>query len=289
MVDPALLSVIIPTYNSAHYLPAALESVNAQAYRPLEVIIIDDGSTDDTATIVADFFRHTGLPGCYRYQTNQGPGAARNHGLTLASGGWIAFLDADDLWLPDKTSRQMQVFDAYPQAGGVWGHTITFAGDISPSESPASLVAPAQPAMLLQSMLFRRTVIQQVGLFPPELRLGEDMDWLLRALEQSVQIVIHPNLVTYYRRHATNLTFDKTQVSRTIPMLIKRSLDRQRAQGMGVGGRPSSLLMLQETTDGASTSAALRLTPHQTGERIFQDQTMSDGNLSHQIPSPEKE
>jgi glycosyltransferase involved in cell wall biosynthesis len=243
MIDPALVSVIIPTYNSARYLPAALASVVAQDYRPLEVIVVDDGSTDNTADCVAEFFRHTGLPGEYVYQPNQGPAVARNRGLTVARGGWIAFLDADDLWLPDKTTRQMQVLSEYPQAGAAWGNASTFAGDLSPDASPAVRTSSPQPRYMLQSMLFRRTALDKVGCFDPKLRLGGDVDWLMRAMEQEVSLVIHWDLVVYYRRHAHNLTHDTYLTNHAVPGLLHLSLQRRRAQGQGAVDRPSSLLL----------------------------------------------
>lgn len=244
MTDPALLSVIIPTYNCARYLPAALESVVAQDYRPLEVIVIDDGSTDETAALVTAFFQHTGLPGDYLYQPNQGPAAARNRGISLAQGDWIAFLDADDLWLPDKTTCQMRMLLDHPQAGVAWGGASIFAGDLSPAASSAVRASPPLPQYMLQSMLLRRTALEQVGLFNPQLRMGEDMDWLLRAMELKVLIVVHWDLVVYYRRHANNLTRDADLTKRAALDFLRLSLQRRRTQEHVVVDRLSSLLIL---------------------------------------------
>lgn len=263
MTDSALISVIIPTYNSAHYLPAALESVVAQDYRPLEVIVVDDGSTDETAAIVADFFQRTGLPGEYLFQPNQGPAAARNRGLTLAHSEWIAFLDADDLWLPGKSTLQMQLLDAYPQAGLVWGSASIFAGDLSPAASPAVRTSLPQPNWMLQSMLFRRSTLDRVGSFNPALRLGEDVDWLWRALEQAVPMVVHRDLVVYYRRHANNMTFDADLTKQTVPGLLRMSLQRRRAQGQPQIARLSSLLIMLPACAGAGDAGSAAPGTHQ--------------------------
>lgn len=254
MTDSTQVSVIIPTYNTARYLPAALESVAAQDYRPLEVIVVDDGSTDETAAIVADFFQRTGLPGNYVFQPNQGPAAARNRGLTVAHGDWIAFLDADDIWLPGKTTRQLQLLAEYPQAGLVWGSASYFAGDLSPAASPVVRTSAPQPSWMLQSMLFRRSTLDRVGGFNPTLRLGEDVDWLWRALEQAVPIVVHRDLVVYYRRHSSNITADADRTQQSVPGLIRMSIQRRRARGrVHVDALSSLLIMLPARAEEAET------------------------------------
>lgn len=101
-----LISCIVPVYNGELYLREAIDSILAQTYRPLEIIVVDDGSTDATPDVVAGY----GDRLRYIRQPNAGPGAARNHGLNLAQGEFIAFLDADDLWHPDKLARQMTRF-----------------------------------------------------------------------------------------------------------------------------------------------------------------------------------
>ena len=109
----ALVSVIIPTYNRARFLKEALESVLAQTYRPLEIIVVDDGSTDETPRVVTAFsVRHVRGP-------RRGVVAARNRGILLARGEFLAFLDSDDLWLPEKISRQVAFFEEHPKAVAV--------------------------------------------------------------------------------------------------------------------------------------------------------------------------
>jgi glycosyltransferase involved in cell wall biosynthesis len=240
--DDTLVSVIIPTFNCERYLAAALDSVTAQDYRPLEIIIVDDGSTDGTAAIAKDFFRSTRLPGHYHYQHNQGQAAARNHGLGLANGAWVAFLDADDLWLSGKTMRQLQIFAEYPHAAVVWGSAIAFAGDAPPAS--ASEPSVVSPLWLLQSMLLRRQIFELTGPFDARLRMGEDVDWLLRAMEQGANCVIHEDLVVYYRRHGMNLTNDTNLTRQNFYAMLKRSLDRRRAQDTDHGESLPPLIRL---------------------------------------------
>ena len=242
-----LVSVIIPVYNGERFLAAALASVAAQDYRPLEVVVVDDGSTDSTAVIVAAFFQRTGLPGHYHYQDNQGPATARNAGLKLAAGAWVAFLDTDDLWVPWKTSLQLQVLAQHPQAGVVWGDAIIIHDDAAAPPAPPMTSPRPHPMFLLQSMMIRRTTLEQIGPFDSTLRLGEDVDWIFRALEQGVRIVIHPGLVLYYRRHATNLTNDEDLTRRKYYSMIKRSLDRRRRQATSPAAQAWALIILPRT------------------------------------------
>jgi len=98
-----LVSVIIPTYNRAGYILHALDSVFAQTYKNYEIIVVDDGSNDETETVLKSYMNRLR----YVYQTNAGPAAARNHGVKFAHGDWIAFLDTDDIWLPAKLEKQL--------------------------------------------------------------------------------------------------------------------------------------------------------------------------------------
>src|SRR6266566_518104 len=114
------VSVVIPAFNAGRTITAALQSVFAQTYRRYEVIVVDDGSADDTALRVAEW----GSRIQYVRQANGGPGAARNEGIRRARGRLIAFLDADDVWLPRKLQRQMAYFDRFPETGLLHAHTI---------------------------------------------------------------------------------------------------------------------------------------------------------------------
>ena len=112
MFKPSI-SVIIPTYNSAVFLPEALQSVLSQTFLPQDVIVVDDGSTDDTEDVLEPFRRHIH----YIRQENQGPAVARNRGIAEAKGDLIAFLDADDVWVPEKLERQVNVLIENPRIG----------------------------------------------------------------------------------------------------------------------------------------------------------------------------
>src|SRR5439155_16624014 len=117
-----LISCIIPVFNGEKYLAEALDSIRAQTYRPIEIIVVDDGSTDGTRELVASY----GDQVRYLWQPNSGPATDRNQGLSAASGEFVAFLDADDLWHPEKLERQMARFDARPDLDVCVAHVQNF-------------------------------------------------------------------------------------------------------------------------------------------------------------------
>ena len=237
------ISVIIPVFNGERFLAEAIDSVLAQTLPPNEINVVDDGSTDGTGDVVAALAVIASVRIHTISQENQGPAAARNRGADSASGDLIAFLDADDLWLPDKTAHQVATLAAYPEAGAAWGDAYEFAGDSLAAALATGKHSVPSPQFLLQSMLFRRATLDVVGPFNPDLRIGEDVDWLLRAMEQGVRFVLHRHPVVYYRRHGANLTSDRDAAHRQFYALIKRSLDRRRAAGMKPGKQPSPFIV----------------------------------------------
>jgi glycosyltransferase involved in cell wall biosynthesis len=122
--DPDLVSVVIPTYNRAYILGQAIESVLQQTYQPVEVVVIDDGSTDDTRRVVESF----GPPVRYFYQPNAGVSSARNYGLREARGEFVALLDSDDRWLPWKLAAQVQLMRSFRDVGMIWTDMVAVDG-----------------------------------------------------------------------------------------------------------------------------------------------------------------
>ncbi|HET7536321.1 MAG TPA: glycosyltransferase family A protein, partial [Candidatus Didemnitutus sp.] len=125
------VSAIIPTYNRAHLLPAALASIFAQTQPVDEVIVVDDGSKDNTA----DVLRTYGDRVRYIRQQNAGAGAARNHGMREARGDYVAFLDSDDLWMPEKNARQQELLRAHPEIDFLFGDMANFSSENDPIEA----------------------------------------------------------------------------------------------------------------------------------------------------------
>lgn len=216
------ISVVIPCFNAERYLAAAIRSVLAQDWPDLEILVIDDGSSDRSAELVADTFPGVKL----LRQANQGVAAARNNGIRQAQGEWIAFLDADDIWLPGKLQAQCEILAATPAARlsytawQVW----TSSEPSPPPEYLASLLSQSDdqqrwsgatgwiyPQLLLDcvvwtsTVLAHRSVFSEVGQFDPGLRIGEDWDLWLRA-SRATQILRVPRPYALYRMHSTSTT-----------------------------------------------------------------------------------
>lgn len=226
MITQPSISVVIPVYNGMTYLAAALDSVFSQTYLPSEVIVIDDGSTDGTAQVVAQYPRVK-----YFYQANQGASVSRNQGISLAQGDYIAFLDADDLWLPDKLALQIAVLQKTP-ADLVLGHMSQFISPELPAEVQAKLVCPIEPnpGYSASVALIKREIFARVGLFDPQWRMGEFIDWYTKAVEQGISVLMLKEIVAKRRLHKTNMGITQQADRRDYLRIIKDKLNRQRQQ-----------------------------------------------------------
>jgi len=225
-----LVSVIIPAYNAQAFLSEAIESLQEQDYNPLEIIVVDDGSTDRTAEIIArmgDSIR-------YSYQYNSGPAAARNKGLTMAHGEIIAFLDSDDLWPGDKLHTQVRWLVNNPKIDVVMGR-VQYVGLFTPRELKIPFEGSDKTLVntYLGCCVFRREVFDKVGIFDETLRYSEDHDWFLRAREQGISITIIDKVALYYRLHEQNMTRIKDTNGFQLAKILKKSLDRRRSQNNG--------------------------------------------------------
>ncbi len=229
--QPPNISVIIPVYNGERYLGAAIESVLAQGRYPIEIIVVDDGSTDQSARVAEGYHP---LARLYQ-QAKAGPGAARNLGVAAAQGEFLAFLDADDLWSSDKLERQVALLQQQPTLDMVFGQVEQF---ISPELGrEQSLVLPAQPVMAgihVGAMLIRRQSFVKVGKFATGWTIGEFMEWYGRAQTLGLQSVILPAVVMRRRIHMTNLT-RRTQDRRgDYIKILKARLDEKRGHPAGM-------------------------------------------------------
>ena len=222
MTVPPKLSVVIPCFNAERYIVAAVRSVLAQDWPDLEVIVVDDGSSDRSAELVRDTFPEVTL----LRQTNQGVAAARNLGIRHSQGDWIAFLDADDIWLPGKLQAQWQLLSTQPtarmaySAWHVWSSTEPSPSPeyvdevLSQSVNTDRWAGPSgwiYPHLLLDcevwtsTVLAHRSLFEEVGLFDTALRIGEDYDLWLRA-SRVTAILRVPRPYALYRLHPTSIT-----------------------------------------------------------------------------------
>lgn len=185
--QPPTVSIIVPVLNGASYIPKAIETVLAQSWEDFELIIVDDGSTDGTAAVVHTYDDERIR---YFYQPNRGLSAARNSGIRMARGGWLAFLDCDDFWHPEKLAAQLDVARRVPEAGLVYcaASSTTMDGEVV-CEIPALIEGAVLPELLrgnrvagsASSAMVRREVFDRVGIFDEELRCSEDWDMWLRV------------------------------------------------------------------------------------------------------------
>jgi glycosyltransferase involved in cell wall biosynthesis len=224
--DP-VVSVIIPVYNGEQYFVAALESIVVPDSVAVEVIVVDDGSTDGSAAIAADRSpsvrlirqEHGGLP------------RARNRGLAEARGSLIAFLDADDLWSPDKLTLQLAAVERYPDVAIVLGRTRRMWAAAPASGTGELAYSEPELALSFGSGVVRRSVFDAVGHFDESFTYCDDWEWFMRARELGVPIGVHPEVTLYYRRHEGNMTNDTATGNHFFARMLRESVQRRRARG----------------------------------------------------------
>lgn len=207
----ALVSVIIPTCNRRDLVLATLQSVFQQTYSHYEVLVVDDGSTDDTATALAPL----AASGRIRYiaQSNGGVARARNTGIAASKGSFLAFLDDDDLWPPDKLRWQVEYLEAHPEIGIVGGTCILFTTpfeEIGYHGGPQRVVEFEEmfcgsPYSSPGQTLIRRSILEKIGLFDTDIWAVDDLDLYMRISRVSKAAFL-PHLSLYYRQHSNSVS-----------------------------------------------------------------------------------
>lgn len=232
-MNGALISCIVPVFNGERYLAEALDSILKQSYRPLEIIVADDGSTDGTEAIVARF----GTQVRYLYQPNSGPAAARNLGLGAVGGEFVAFLDADDLWHAEKLARQMARFGARPELDVCVGHVQNFwVPELHEEEERFRnhRVARPLPGYVTETLLAPSSLFKAIGPFNTGLDHGDSTEWFLRAAGQGAVIELLPDVLSYRRLHQTNRSRLFASNSRDEYLkIVKAVIDRRRVKNDG--------------------------------------------------------
>jgi len=244
------ISVVIPAYNSAAYIADAITSIQKQSYPVFEIIVIDDGSSDDTLAVVKN------LPGTiiYHKQDNRGPAAARNQGIRLASGLWVAFLDADDQWTPDKIKQQVAVLARYPELHLIAGDmaeigqddTVLTASVLDKHHLLAGFVKEqgrpitnalgkllAKNFIPTGTVLVRKETLIAVGMFNEAIHFGEDLE-LWARIAAYYPMTCLPEILMLRRLHNNNATYetasmlsDKVKVMKSLRQYIAMPLKQQ--------------------------------------------------------------
>jgi glycosyltransferase involved in cell wall biosynthesis len=241
------VSIILPTYNRAALLPRAIESVLGQSYGDFELIVVDDGSEDDSAGVVASFtderIRYL------RLAKNGGLSKARNAGLAQVRGAYVAFQDSDDEWMADKLERQRCLLETHPEAAAVYADMLRVCADgrvlylRSPTIVPGRLINPQtrywQSYMLaLQPALIRHACFRELR-FDERLPMFEDLDFYLRLAQHHALLHMPEPLVKYYETHG--MTSDRQAE------LTGRRLLLRKYAGELLAGYPAFLF--KETVD----------------------------------------
>lgn len=204
------VSVIIPAHNSARYVGAAIESVLGQTFRDLEVLVVDDGSTDDTPKVTSRY----GPPVRYVRQENQGVSVARNQGLELAVGRYVGFLDSDDTWFPGKLERQLLGLEAARGIRACYSSFLAVDDQLSPlgvrrsrrtGHLLADLILRGNVVGSICTVLCERSLFEAVGGFDPRLSQCADWDMWVRLARHTDFLYIDEALVTY-RQHDANMS-----------------------------------------------------------------------------------
>ena len=241
------ISVVIPTYNRVTFLKDAIDSVLAQTFLDFELIVVDDGSTDDTPKLLSSYNNKVRVI----TQTNQGPSAARNRGIETAKGEWIAFLDSDDVWKPDKLKKQVQFITDNPdtkicQTEEVWirsGKRVNpkkkhemHSGWIYEKCLPLCIVSPS-------SVMIHQDVFERIGLFDETMLACEDYDLWLRVTPHYPVFLVREQLIVKQGGH-------DDQQSRTIESLdclrIKAMVKSLESEGLSKSQHEAAVLELNK-------------------------------------------
>jgi glycosyltransferase involved in cell wall biosynthesis len=218
-----LVSVVMPVFNGERYLAQAIESVLAQTWSPVDTIVVDDGSSDRTADIARSY------PVTYVHQKHSCVAAARNRGVAQAQGELVSFLDHDDAWLPHKLELQVDALARNPSAGICMCRFETFG-------EGALKRGASYGTGQLGTLLVRREVFDDVGLFDTSYPAADDTDWYLRAKDLGVEFVTLDEPLQRYRIHDASMSArrDPRERSRLRLRLLQASIRRKRArQGVG--------------------------------------------------------
>jgi glycosyltransferase involved in cell wall biosynthesis len=231
-MDAPLVSAIMPVFNGERFLEDALRSLLAQEYRPFEIVVCDDGSTDDTPKILRGFPEVRVIR-----QENKGAAAARNAAIAVSSGELLAFFDADDLWPSNRLSLQAEYLAEHPETGCVLGRQEWIN---PPPTLTRDLVYGDLGGIPHLSAMIRRAAFEEAGAFDPSYRVAEDTDLLFRLRERQIDIAVLKEVILIRRFHGKNLTAGPdapSELARALKERVERARAAQRRQAEP-GGAP---------------------------------------------------
>lgn len=223
-VAPPTVSVIIPVYNAEQFLAEAIESVLGQSVPPQQVIVVDDGSTDQSAQVARRYADYIHL----EQQRNAGSAAARNRGVALAQGDFLAFLDNDDYWAPEKLALQLATFQETPALEAVYGQLKQMQALTTAAAERTHFALEMADGCHLDTLLIRRTAFDRVGPFDPGLMI-DTVDWMWRARRLGLCTQVLPQVLAWRRVHDANSSIrQRTRAQGEYLRLIRKVLSQQR-------------------------------------------------------------
>jgi glycosyltransferase involved in cell wall biosynthesis len=238
MIDHPLISCIVPAFNADKFIYETLDSIYAQSYTQIEVIVVDDGSTDDTARKVQEYRPEVR----YFHQDNGGPARARNLGIERSHGDMLAFLDADDLWHPEKLAKQMERFQARSDLDFCVAHIQNFWIPEMQTEAARFKDHPRSkplPGYVAATLLARRSLFETIGSFDTTFDHADMMAWYMRASEHGAKSELLQDTLVFRRIHNLNRSrvYGKRSGSEYLH-LLKSHIDRSRAEAQGSTTEP---------------------------------------------------
>ena len=225
-IGRADVDVVVPVYNGALHLAETLDSILGQTLLPNNVVVVDDGSTDDTASVAERFSGRVRLG----RQAHGGAAQARNTGVQSAQSAYLAFLDADDLWMPDKLARQMAALCRFDGPAMAFGHVVQFASpELLPDEvARLRFDATPRPGISASGLLMRMEDFHVAGPFDARLRTGEFVEWYGRAQAAGLATRVVPEVVFRRRLHRGNHGRTQPDARLDYAHALKAVLDRRR-------------------------------------------------------------
>jgi glycosyltransferase involved in cell wall biosynthesis len=225
MTDSPLVSVIIAVKNGERFLAEAIQSVLAQEYRPIEIIVVDGHSTDKTGQIAQSFADVR-----YVQQGNTGVSDAYNLGIETAQGELVAFLSHDDLWLVDKLSHQVEYMTQHPQVQYTITKMMFFLepGLALPPGFKATLLTEAQIGRVMETLVAHKRLFSQIGTFNTGYSIASDVDWYARANDQQIPMALIPEVLVHKRVHDHNTSADAQTNNQQLLKILRRSVQRKR-------------------------------------------------------------
>jgi glycosyltransferase involved in cell wall biosynthesis len=230
-MPPGLVTAAIPVYNGEKYLAEAIESVLSQTYEPIELIVVDDGSTDRSSEVVERYTQDHDVT-LIRREENAGQAVARNAAIKAARGAYWTSLDSDDMMTPDRIEKQVRQVE---EEGGEFVLTLEEILIEPGVPDPPLITGKRAPISTREdvyqtmSFLAPMEVIHRIGPFDETLRYGEDIDYCLRAFDAGCRVIALPEYLTIRRFHGANMTYDMQQVRGAMFAAVRRRIGRHRS------------------------------------------------------------